>query len=246
MLVTLLRKDVRLVVPVLIAMTIFLVAPALIWTIVAWVDQRAWSQGRGLGGGLSHEPLKLTYAGLAFAGLCCATLAVPALVATIMARERRDRSAELLGSLPVERGLVLISKVIVTMGCIALAWGVALGVCAALLHDVEPAWHVSFYDTYWSEPMVFWVIPIAIMMTGVAWLFGALLRSETIAAAIALMSTAAAVYTIYLTLGWIREEQGRLWYWGPEDSWTFAGVLCTIGAIGFVSGTVIMLRRATP
>lgn len=105
----LLRKDVRLNLPVFIAAAAFFVIP---FVVVLFVDLTGmytidWSQTINSANGVA---------------LMMTQFIIAALGANALACERSDRSAEFLFSLPIDRGQMIVSKVVVSFAVAAMLW----------------------------------------------------------------------------------------------------------------------------
>jgi len=179
----------------------------------------------------------------AFAALGTSMLVVPAFGAIAFARERRDRSADFLASMPVGRGQVVLSKAI-TLGALnALPW-----VGTVLLFGV--IWMIWGFSTWsnWQDAqdwrgVMRTIAIIQFALVGYSWLLSTLLRSEVLAASMTILT--AVVATIAFGFYYERLASRAL---GGEAAALHTGAigcLC-VGALGIIGGTAIALRRVSP
>ena len=185
--------------------------------------------------------------GSAFAGIAISLLIVPAFGAIAFARERRDRSAEFLAATSVARSRVVASKVVVAIALCMIPWMLSgiLVVAAQAFQMNESNWFgVSLNGDNNLEPLS-WLLRIHIMLFGIAWLLSSILRSETIAAAAAILGV------VLLSIGYV-VYRSRLEHFGSSfEAEATANLVATIATLtlgigGFIAGTIIALRRVSP
>jgi len=107
----------------------------------------------------------------------------------VIAGERFDRSAEFLASLPVSRRRILASKLLLTLGLLAMIWLPNLLILALAL----PGMGLGTGGTLASEALVpLRIMPfIGLAVFGVAWLASALGRSPALAACLGMLAPGA-------------------------------------------------------
>ena len=154
-----------------------------------------------------------------------------------IAGERIDRSAEFLAYLPVSRGRILTSKLLVALAAVPLVWLPNLAVLVI-------AWPFS---TNISPPAFYIAVTLGtIAITGltffcVAWLFSCMLQSPTFSVCagliVPLLVVTGIVWVIYLLGLPHRDDVVLGCYWG----------LClVISAASFSTGTLYYLHRVEP
>jgi hypothetical protein len=226
---TLLWKDLKLQRMVLVASAIFYVLPAVV------------ALGMWAAGNLEPDVSKSVVwafrevVGNSFAiGVIMLVLTNTAVAAVAAARERRERSAEFLGAMPVPRGMVVASRflamVIGVVGCYVVG-------CAA-------SWLVTPAKDVYDNP--FWaVLAVMTSMVGFAWLVGSLVRSEVIATAGALGITVAMALTSESAIDWMNKRRPMSVPTAGSEQTTLV-VLAVGGALALVVGVVVAMRRKTP
>lgn len=238
----LLIKDFRLCKPLIIAGLIAMFIP-----ITAQLVDNGIQWLRRSPDGLAEDPYRANdfVIGL-FAGLGLAAVTLPALAAVAAARERRDRSADFLHTLPIRRVLIVTSKAMVV-----IFWTLLLFAIGAIVMElVRPADSESIFTPGLPGRIDLTVASMFLAVygfaIGVGWFAGSFLTSDTIAGATAL----GACLLFTFTLGYVIQRDFHF-SWGKLDPsqvqflawlWTLLGV----GAITFIAGTIISLRRKSP
>ena len=171
------------------------------------------------------------------------TAAMMALVVTVLmaavfgaaafASERRERSAEFLGLLPVTRRRVVLAKLLLAGSCVTAMWLLNVMVLNVLGAKDETTGAVHIFG------------PVILMAFGVAWLFSTFLTSPGIAAGISIGGTIVSTWALAALATEAMEEWNRKHIRDVVEAtvqvWTIsAGLLCL-----FV-GTVYYLRRVEP
>lgn len=230
----LLWKDWRLVRPLLLAAMILYFLPMLIGGV--WILMPS----------TSSRPIGVvdwldTIAGGFMVGLIVSSLAAPIFGAVMFARERRERTADLVGTMPTARHRVVISKAIMLACLFAAPWAITLlGGGAFEWFAIEKAGQSLSAVLQSGWPPFMTVFAIQALAIGSGWLFSTLMDSETIAAGLSyLLSvlTPAAVLVV-----WSKQH--------PESHSVpmglFCGVCGAVGAVCLVAGAVVALRRRSP
>lgn len=234
---SLLIKDLRLCTPALIASAIALILPPI-----------AMFLGRLLGDGLPYAvhpndvfQFRKDLANFVVLGMGLAGFTLPVVAAVALARERRDRSGEFLRTLPIPRGSILISKIIV-----GALWILALGAVAITLIELIRPGDDGFW-VFQGAPLgeVLIVPSFFVGMIGAAWCLASFLRSEVIAAAIAI-GASLALFVLLFSL------RNSVFHWGYNALQANAfltlisAIFLIIAITGFASGCLISLRRRSP
>jgi ABC-type transport system involved in multi-copper enzyme maturation permease subunit len=179
MMTALLKKDWRLNRVVVVAGLIISVMPY----VLALANQRFFPEKyRPVG---LREYLDTTQ----FAAMACLALVVVLAAAfggLTFAAERRERNAEFLGMLPVSRGRIILSKLLVALACVTVL--IAFHVLVLVVCD---AWrvHAGFLLRRNGEGVFYaggMAVAYAVTLFGIAWALSILLRSPAIAATIAI------------------------------------------------------------
>jgi ABC-type transport system involved in multi-copper enzyme maturation permease subunit len=159
------------------------------------------------------------------------------------AQERRERSADFLAMLPVTRGKIVASKVIVSLGWPALVWLanlLVMWIASSIAPGAEMS-RVSLQDGLWRA--VGASATTGLMMFGVAWMFSSFLKSPTIAAVISMGMTV----SLLMVLALISQRSGRN---GREDEqwldWLVMLSTFCFGILGLALGSVYYLARIEP
>ncbi len=221
-------KDYRVNRLIFITTLVLLVAPHALVAISIW---------RGAGGPTS--PADAFMASSVYA-LGLLQLAFALLGGNSIAGERIDRSAEFLAYLPVSRGRILTSKLLVALAAVPLVWLPNL-VIFAVIYAARPAG---------PTPPVEYILCVlgSIAITGltffcVAWLFSCMLRSPT-------FSVCAGLITPFLVVTGICWVVYLLKLPNPGSPlivlWWYGGLCLVISAASFLSGTLYYLRRVEP
>ncbi len=178
------------------------------------------------------------FMGSSFYSLGLLQLAFALLGGNSIAGERIDRSAQFLAYLPVSRGRILASKLLVALAAVPLVWLPNLVVLAI-------AW--AFAPAHFTSDVDLLSVLGTIAVTGltffcVAWLFSCLLESPTFSVCAGLIVPLLVMTGIFwvLYLLDVRPEESAVvlgWYWG----------LClAISVASFSAGTLYYLRRVEP
>jgi len=228
----LLWKDLKLQRMVLVASLVFYFLPtvvvAVLWA-VGNIQPDSLHTSRGVA-------IRQIFGQSLLLGVFMLVLTNTAIASVAASRERRERSAEFLGAMPVSRGMVVASRFLAMMigvvGCLVV--GCALGSL------------VSSRETVRDASQGFWgVAAVMTSMVGFAWLVGSLVRSEVIATAGALGITVAVALTSESAIDWMNKQQPvRVPTAGSEQ--TTLVVLAVGGVLALVVGVVVAMRRKTP
>ncbi|HLP85324.1 MAG TPA: ABC transporter permease subunit [Phycisphaerales bacterium] len=243
----LIRKDWRVVKPVILVGVACLLLPAIMQgTVNAFRSDVVDFPGQTpvMNSSAVEEQRDLFQAAVTIGlSLWCAVCA--ALGGCMFARERRDRSAELVELLPVSRGVRLCSKVFV----MALAAVSAMLVGYVLWMFAGVVWFAGVPVTGMIPPRGLEVMTplflIMFIMLGLSWMLSSMLRSEVIATA----ATFGAVCFFGLLFALVPGpgRYGDLYQWVNSFEWTpvpLTYVLVTLLALAaFVTGCIVTLRR---
>lgn len=245
MMTTLMRKDFRILKPVLLAMVILALMPMALAMAVWAID-----------GTPSSDPVWVevirVMPGAVVTSLGFAMVTTSAIGAALAARERRERSADHLELLPVPRMVIVLSRL--QMGAIACVMPVLAALAVVWLWKTG----VELYRTelmvflrgqeaieYWRNALaVIAVISTFVLaMFGTSWLAGSILGSDVRAALFGL----GAPLFIGLGLLWamdrLDQSERRV---ETESPWLVVSVaMVVVGVLTLVFGTLISLRRRT-
>jgi hypothetical protein len=178
-----------------------------------------------------------------FFGLIVSLLATPMFGAVMFARERRDRTGELVGAIPLRRGPVVLSKAVILFIVTAVPWLVTFVgllifwlVIRYVLNDKLSTDLTAPSD--WTEGV--FIPGLAVLATGTGWLFSSFVNKDTVAAGLSFFVT---LFTLTMTfVVWFRLH--------PENDGIphplLAGITWGLGITSFAAGTIIALRRKTP
>lgn len=230
--ITLIQKDLRQTFwPALLAV-LLLIAPALAWGSSVLADSHR----------LAFQNIWRELASCAGIGAVASLLASSSASGVAFAKERRERTADLMATLPLPRWRAVVSK-----GAAALLVALvpcALGLAASLYFSIgagaSPWGRDSSLGDGFRAIIAGWLL-----LFGLGWGLSSVLRSEVLAAAapvLVLVVLAASVAT------WWQPAYGempvmlaeRLVY--ARMTWAFG----VVGAAGLIAGTVIALRRKSP
>lgn len=159
--------------------------------------------------------------------------------ANAIARERSDRSAEFLTSLPVSRARILASKAALPMGLATGSWTTGLFIAFALM----PALGAGGGD--WKMAELYWgIAAFHVLLFGAAWLGSSFVDTPLTAVGFSM--------AILLLIGFGLQAVDRLLDWpeGPSGrpvllNWRLI-VMVLVGIVGFAVGSWLYLRRVEP
>ena len=233
MFVRMLAKDLRQTMwPLLLAASVLL-APLLIGAIVAGTDGRPWPSARELRRDASE---------LLIAGTAATVVAASAISGVAFAKERRERTIEMLYTLPVSRPAVVASKWLVVM--IVTGAPIALGLVLSRL--VAGSDGDAFYTDQQAMRPVYALAACWWMLLGLGWCLSSVLRSEVLSAAVPFLLTVALVGLLAI---WQANER-LADYNGERSERLFIARLvwsaASIGTAGFLAGTLLALFRRRP
>ena len=227
--ITLMMKDLRQTFwPALLAV-LLLITPALAWGSSVLTDSR----------GLSVRDVWSELAACAAVGAVASLLASSSAAGVAFAKERRERTADLIATLPIERWKIVSSK-----GWAALLVALAPFAVGMVMYVVlnERAWmspwrHDPLIAMKWQAIAAGWLL-----LFGLGWGLSSVLRGEVLASAapvLLLIILAAAIAT------WWQPQYGQMPFEAAERlvytrmAWTFG----LLGGVGLIGGTVVALRR---
>jgi hypothetical protein len=174
MMLALLRKDWRLNRAIVIACLVTSVVPYVFTVCNVWVDNTRY---QAIGAGAYVDALRLA----AEASLVITVTLAAAFGGLPFAGERRERTAEFLGMLPVSRGAILASKLIVPLVCLAVLIGTQLLVLAGA--NRLSVWMSNREEDVYVPAVL--SVGYAAGLFGLGWALSVFLRSAAIAASVA-------------------------------------------------------------
>lgn len=258
MTVTLIRKDVRLLRPVLwsalvLGLLFYVIGPTLVFA--SWRSEYIQKQ-KDLAVALHQTQVYLstqtmvkeagrTLLGASFLMWVVNLLLITTVAGMAFAVERRERWAEFAGMLPVSRARTVMAKAIASAGvCVAILGVNALVALGAITLADRWDWYVGMNPFDWQATAlaIWFYVAAATGMAGVAWLLSSLLRSPVIATAAGL-AMAVSVWC-FLTL---MVDQRNLR--GADQiilQRVAMAVIFWAGLVCFTAGTVVQLRRQSP
>jgi ABC-type transport system involved in multi-copper enzyme maturation permease subunit len=194
-------------------------------------DGRSWQ---------SPEMWRLVVQSASFMSLAVSILSGALFAGNALACERAARSSEFLAYLPPPRWCILLSKLTIALGVLAvLSVGnmfVALKVTPLFSDGLAGA---GFIRDMMAE-QVLDVCCVAILAFGLAWCGSALLESPAIAASLGIagcLVVVTAIITIKTSLDWPFTEVFAVWR---------RTACASVGGAAFVASCVVYLRRADP
>ncbi len=171
--------------------------------------------------------------------LIISQLAIALIGGNAIAGERADRSAEFLASLPITRGRVIASKLLLSLAIVGVIWIADLSALLCL-STVLPRFGVRFDGIF--EAVGATAI-VAVMFFGVAWLLSSFLRSPTFSVAGALLAPlllwTGIVFVCYLFQ--ISDEK-----YMRTIAYSYFGLCLALAPVCFAVGTWYYLRRIEP
>jgi len=237
MFLTLLRKDWRLAKPAFSLSVLLLTAPLVVGAAFLFFGASIGAKSTGN----KWWSLVESIVALFWVGFMFSIVAIPAIAATAWGRERRERTSEFLGALPIPRRLIVGSKLVMTtcliavpMVCAAVAW--------VVLRIGSPS--VSQADDILPFELTLTTFAIAIGLAGVAWLLSCFLSSEVFATAITLLLTvvvAVAIYGAFDAIPALRSLPTSVR--GTRIIQTVVTSSLIFGLGGFFIGTVAALKK---
>jgi len=222
----LLRKDWRLYRAPVIASVIVL-------GIVYWCG---WQAAGGMRYGEGDSSWHYALGSGAIYGFFATAVMAAVYAGVAFAAERRDRSADFLAMLPPTSGEILLSKLIVTGGCLAVMTAVNV---AALWIAGSP--NEGRVQLHFSFQHVLWPVAAGCMFFGVAWLFSTFLQSPTLAASLSCGITA---FTLLLVR--LLPDPLLLFAHVRLNGYVYCAAMAVIGVTTLAGGILYRLRRVEP
>ncbi|MFT3683783.1 MAG: ABC transporter permease [Phycisphaerales bacterium] len=230
--ITLMMKDVRQSKWPLLLAFVVLATPTLVWVISALTDDHGMKFRNGM-----YE-----LAGAAFMGAVASLIATSGFAGVAFAKERRERTAEMVATMPVERWKVVLSKGVVAV-VLSLA-PVMVGAVVMIVLTVLAGRASSEFGETMKGPAVLtgasWLL-----LLGLGWGLSSMLRSDVLVAAMPVLVLVIVGLSI---LNWGRPPYGSMPNQAIEQlmfvrlSWVFG----LIGVAGLATGMVVALRRKSP
>ena len=239
MFLTLLRKDWRLAKPAFWLTFSLVFVPPLVGVLLT-----AYSRIFDNAGPLwrysnddHHSLIELFLGGYLMSGL-----AIPAVAASLLARERRERSHAFLASLPISRSRILASKGVVALMLFAIPTAIAW-TTASLSNP-------SFYGNARMENLFTPLLvetAFCVGIGGLGWILASILPSEVLSSAAALVLAITAFFGVILAFavvpslrniapGQIEETRNLI----------LIAIYCFFALTGITGGTLISCLRSSP
>jgi ABC-type transport system involved in multi-copper enzyme maturation permease subunit len=204
------------------------------------------SYGLGLAGALYRESDFGEAHDAFFSASVLAANLVPLLAAAFggvaIAGERSDRTADFLALLPVTRGQIVISKLVVSF-LVLTAFSIFSAAVALVLLLTNPQLHRKREDFQMIRPelladLFLWAA-CSVCLFGTAWLLSTWSKSGPISASISMAMTVATISLIAICLGS-----------HPDNAWIIPFTIAvTVGILGvgaLMGGTAYYLKRIAP
>jgi ABC-type transport system involved in multi-copper enzyme maturation permease subunit len=239
MMLALVRKEWRLNRAVVIGCLVTMVMPYVFSVGNVWLNPERYTNVEA-----RHYIQAVQFA--AYACLVITVILAAAFGGLTFAGERRERTAEFLGMLPVSRGAIIASKLIVPMVCLAVLIGVHLLVLLACADwaDRMTVRLNGVYEDFFAGAV--FAVGYSVALFGIAWALSVFLRSPAIAAAIAL---GIGVGMFFGMLEWGERAQRfvreRYYPQGGSEGVAIAVISATVLAIGVAAifGSSLYYRR---
>jgi ABC-type transport system involved in multi-copper enzyme maturation permease subunit len=242
----LMRKDWRLLKPIVFAGLFFFVVPY-VFLAYKFVVRGPWDVLGPEYADYMRAGMKVEYtqaAALIAGALWCVVL--PALGGVAFARERRDRSAEMLELMPVGRGLRVLSKCLVVFP-IVLAPIVATILVFYAANQTMIYSYIQTWQFYVRDLQQVYIsgLSLAFAAFGFGLLASAIVRSEVLAASLG-FGAALLMLMLYLQAQYAAHEFGYQPYAWVELFKERRGTIylpAGLGVVTAVAGIVIAVRR---
>lgn len=236
---TLIAKDLRQSLWPMLLATVLLLAPPTAWLAFQLGDNQPMPRGVDL-----QRELTAVF----WFGAVASLIASSSIAGVALAKERRERTADMLATLPIAREKVIFSKAFVAMLLTAVPF--ALGAAVAYL-IAPPGITEEVRASVQTTGAGVWVLAAGfagwLTLFGLAWGLSSLLRSEVLASAVPLLvlivvTSSIALWTQPRSPGFGEHVRSREALVLPR----FVYPLAAIGGLGLVAGTIIALRRKSP
>lgn len=237
MFLTLFRKDWRLAKPAFLFMMGLFLAPPLLST--AMLAYARWTGDPNQ----SANGFYMEFPSIVFTGLAISILAAPAIAASQLGREKRERSVEFLGVLPVSRRRIVASKFSVTTLLLLVP------ATLSLIGGVLPTFLITgSTDVSVNTTLTTAVTPLSLLLgtSGLAWFFSCFFRSEIFATAMAIFVSVVLATSIIIAFQAIPSLRGIPP--GLHDGyvfWACSRAFLLLGVLGFMTGTIVAISRRT-
>ncbi|MBL8875440.1 MAG: ABC transporter permease subunit [Phycisphaerae bacterium] len=239
MFLTLLRKDWRLAKPAFLLMVVLFFVPASVGVAVTGYARIFEDKVPLLR--FSNDDFADLLSLLVGGGWLCIFVG-PAVAACQFARERRERTSDFLGALPVSRGRIIRSKALTTACMLAFP----LLLCFLASISASTSNHNPFDGRTQALSMFGLLSAIFLGVCGLGWLFSCILSSEILATTAALLVSATLAFKIYLVFQVVPSLKAL----SPMQreltlTWTIAVLFACFAIVGFIAGTIIASVRRT-
>jgi hypothetical protein len=222
----------------------FMVAPHLVALGVVCRD--AWI-------GLPHRPHDWAayFAAATICGFCFSQLSIAVIGGNAFSGERTDRSAEFLFSLPISRGKILLSKLLVSLALILAIWLISAVVLVCLvlsriewgLLDPRDLADIQTRVTCIAQTRVTCIAIVSTTFFCVAWCLSSFLRSTTLAVLGGLITPWLVMVGIMLTAYLLDVNFDTL---DGRAMVPFKAICLTLSPLCFGIGTWYYLHRVEP
>jgi hypothetical protein len=176
------------------------------------------------------EPVFLKYLpACAKLGLVISVIMAAAFGGAAFAIERRERSADFLAMTPAARWQIILSKLVISIGCLAPVWAIHQAVLASAESD-------TFLRQQWLGVDVYIFAALCVATFGLSFFLSIFLES----AAIAACATIGIVVAMCLLIGSFFDQTNNV------TMLHIALVPCAVGLAAAISGAVYYSQRVAP
>lgn len=244
MISSLIRKDIGLVKPVLVVQVVLFLLPMAIAFVVHFLTRSS------SGNSFAYAAMD-AFPNLLIWSLLLSFLASSSIGGVLMARERRERSVEHIGLLPVSRRAILASKMCVATVASLFAVSIVVVLCLLWIAvgpksvwiGVHPASmdHFNMMINQWVRQDLLWLALVSLSLMGFGWLFGSVLRSDTYAS---LLGAALPILMVFATMYAMERLSARVRL-PIEPQEVFRIMIVGSAVVPLAIGSIIMLKRRT-
>jgi ABC-type transport system involved in multi-copper enzyme maturation permease subunit len=229
--ITLIQKDLRQTAWPMALAWLALFAPVLVWLSVVAAERSpfpGWEVSRSQ---VTSAMLLGTFASL---------IAASSITGVAFAKERRERTAELLRTLPVSNWKIVMSKAVVA--AVVTAGPLAVGTAAFMLlaerDEFQAVWMP--FDELWM------VVSAWLLLFGLGWALSSVLKSEVLSTSMPIVVLIVLGAMISLRASTFERELVHSLFARYRAQSEFITVAGSIGLLSLIGGTVVSLRRKSP